>query len=90
MMSPASSRFVFPILFSAWVTSAEHGWVIPGERRSLSQSELAVTFGLGRHDRVDRVVIAWPSGRTDEYRDLPAGRTYEVVEGQGIRPATGF
>jgi hypothetical protein len=49
-----------------------------------------VTFGLGRHDRVDRVVIAWPSGRTDEYRDLPAGRTYEVVEGQGIRPATGF
>ncbi len=22
------TRFVFPILFSAWVTSAEHDWVI--------------------------------------------------------------
>ena len=32
----------------------------------LSQSELPVTFGVGKRDRVDRVVIAWPSGRTEE------------------------
>ena len=47
----------------------------------LSQSELAVTFGLGRRESADRVVIEWPSGRTDEFKGLRAG-SYECVEGQ--------
>ncbi len=56
----------------------------------LSQSELPVTFGLGRRDRVDRVVIQWPSGRTEEHKTLTAGRTYECVEEKGITPLLGF
>ncbi|MBC8166756.1 MAG: CRTAC1 family protein [Bryobacteraceae bacterium] len=52
----------------------------------LSQSELAVTFGLGRADSVERAVIQWPGGRTEEYRNLKAGR-YECVEASGIKPA---
>jgi hypothetical protein len=50
----------------------------------LSQSELPLTFGVGRRDRVDRVVIAWPSGRTEEFKGLASGRSYECVEGKGI------
>ena len=50
----------------------------------LSQSELPVTFGLGRRDLVDRVVIAWPSGRTEEYKALRAGSAYECAEGRSI------
>jgi hypothetical protein len=50
----------------------------------LSQSELPVTFGVGRRDRVDRVVISWPSGRTEEFKDVAAGRTYDCVEGRGL------
>jgi enediyne biosynthesis protein E4 len=50
----------------------------------LSQSELPVTFGVGRRDRVDRVVIAWPNGRSEEFKNVAAGRTYECVEGKGI------
>ena len=50
----------------------------------LSQSELAVTFGLGIRDSADRVVVEWPSGRTEEFKALRAGR-YEVVEGKGVR-----
>jgi hypothetical protein len=56
----------------------------------LSQSELPVTFGVGRRDRIDRVVIAWPSGRTEEHKALAAGRAYECVEGKGITPLDGF
>jgi len=56
----------------------------------LSQSELPVTFGLGRHDRVERVVIQWPNGRTEEYRNLKAGQRYECVEGKGISGGTGI
>ena len=32
----------------------------------LSQSELPVTFGLGRLEQIERVVIEWPSGRSEE------------------------
>ena len=56
----------------------------------LSQSELPVTFGLGKRDRIDRVVLQWPSGRTEEYKNLAAGRAYECVEAGKITPLAGF
>lgn len=56
----------------------------------LSQSELPVTFGLGRCDRIDRLLIEWPSGRAEEFKDLAAGRSYVCVESKGITPQPGF
>jgi hypothetical protein len=56
----------------------------------LSQSELPVTFGLGRRDGIERVVIEWPSGRTEDYKNLAAGRAYECVEAKGITPQPAF
>jgi hypothetical protein len=56
----------------------------------LSQSELPVTFGLGKHDKIERVVIQWPNGRTEEYKNLAAGKAYECVESEGIKPTAGF
>ncbi|HXY15484.1 MAG TPA: CRTAC1 family protein [Terriglobales bacterium] len=50
----------------------------------LSQSEMPLTFGLGHRDRIDRLVIQWPSGRTEEYKNLAALNTYTCVEGKGI------
>jgi hypothetical protein len=54
----------------------------------LSQSELPVTFGVGKRDRIDRVVITWPNGATHEFKDVAAGRMYECVEGKGLREET--
>lgn len=51
----------------------------------LSQSELPVTFGVGKRDRIDRVIIQWPSGQTEEYKALDVGKAYECVETKGIR-----
>jgi enediyne biosynthesis protein E4 len=51
----------------------------------LSQSELPVTFGMGKRDIAERLVIHWPGGRTEEYKNLRAGRRYECVEAKGIR-----
>jgi hypothetical protein len=56
----------------------------------LSQSELPITFGLGKHDTVDRLVIEWPSGRTEEYKNLSAGKSYECLEGKGITALARF
>ena len=56
----------------------------------LSQSELPVTFGLGRAGQVERAVIEWPSGRTEEYKNLAAGQAYECVEAERIRGMGSF
>ena len=50
----------------------------------LSQSELPVTFGVGRRDRVERVVITWPNGRSEDFKDVATGRAYECLEGKGL------
>lgn len=56
----------------------------------LSQSELPVTFGLGKNDRVESAVVRWPSGRAEEFKNLSAGHCYECVEGKGISEQDGF
>ena len=56
----------------------------------LSQSELTLTFGVGRRDRVSRVVIEWPNGRVDEHKNLATGRLYQCIEESAIQPLDGY
>jgi hypothetical protein len=49
----------------------------------LSQSELPLTFGLGKRDKADHMVIEWPSGRTEEYKNLQAG-SHDCTESKSI------
>jgi len=51
----------------------------------LSQSELPLTFGLGKRDKIDRAVISWPSGLTEEHKALQSGKAYKCLEGKGIQ-----
>jgi hypothetical protein len=64
--------------------------LVKGGSSYLSQSELPVTFGLGKRDKIDRVTIEWPSGRTEDYKNLAAGQTYDCVEAKGITPQGRF
>jgi enediyne biosynthesis protein E4 len=52
----------------------------------LSQSDLRIHFGLGSHERLDRVDILWPSGKTETLTNLAADHFYAVKEGEGIVP----
>ncbi|MGE5569696.1 MAG: CRTAC1 family protein [Rhodospirillales bacterium] len=49
-----------------------------------SQSDLALTFGLGRDARADEVVINWPNGATERLANVAANQHLTVREGQGI------
>ena len=64
--------------------------LVKGGSSYLSQSELPLTFGLGKRDKVNRLVIDWPSGGTEEYKNIAADRAYELVESKGIKALTGF
>jgi enediyne biosynthesis protein E4 len=74
-------------VFAGGITQSR---MVKGGSSYLSQSELPITFGLEKRDRIERVVIDWPSGRTEEYKNLAAGRSYECTEGKGIAPQAGY
>lgn len=74
-------------VFSEGITQSR---MVKGGSSYLSQSELPVTFGLEKRDRIDRVVIDWPSDRTEEYKSLASGHCYECTEGKGIAPLDGY
>jgi hypothetical protein len=57
---------------------------VRGGSSYLSQSELPVTFGVGKRDQIDRATIDWPSGRNEEFKNLGAGKTYQCIENTGL------
>ena len=61
--------------------------MVHGGSSYLSQSELPVTFGVGKQDKIDRVVIDWPSGQTEEFKSLATRQTFECTELKGIKPS---
>ncbi len=57
-----------------------------------SQSDLALTFGLGRETRVTGIDIEWPSGEKQHLANLASNQYITVEEGKGIisaRPPAG-
>ncbi len=50
----------------------------------LSQNDLRLHFGLGGESRMSSVVIAWPSGKREELKDVASDAIYTIVEGSGI------
>ena len=51
-----------------------------------SCSDPRAHFGLGAAQRADVVRVEWPSGKVDEFRDVPADRHYRVDEAEGLAP----
>ncbi len=46
-----------------------------------SAQDPRIYFGLGKHDHVDSIVIHWPSGYTQELKDIPADVIVTATEG---------
>jgi hypothetical protein len=49
----------------------------------LSQSGKALTFGLGPHESARLLVVEWPSGLTQDFRDVKPNR-YSLTEGHSL------
>ena len=66
-------------------------WLTGGDGY-LCRNEAVLSFGLGDVDSIDRLVIQWPSGTTQELASLKADQRILVVEGETAafpRTATG-
>jgi hypothetical protein len=61
---------------------------VRGGSSYLSQSELPVTFGVGKRDKIEQATIDWPSGRAEEFKNLSAGKSYQCIESKGVEEET--
>jgi tetratricopeptide (TPR) repeat protein len=55
---------------------------VDGGNGFASTSSKRLHFGLDRAERVEALVVVWPSGLRQEFADLPVGRHYRLIEGQ--------
>ena len=51
-----------------------------------SANDPRVLFGLGRSEEQPMVRVYWPSGKVEEWVDLPVGRYTTLIEGTGTQP----
>jgi hypothetical protein len=52
----------------------------------MSASDPRIHFGLGKHSKIDSLVITWPSGQVDKLNNVPIDSIIAVKEGIGIVP----
>ncbi|MHB1794278.1 MAG: ASPIC/UnbV domain-containing protein [Acidobacteriaceae bacterium] len=76
------------LALNARVTTTAGELVQTGEVLSggsyLSQNDLRIHFGLGSHDRADKLEIHWPDGTKQTFTNVSADHLYQVTEGKDI------
>jgi len=61
-------------------------WEVKRTAGIYSANDPRAHFGLGEATKADLVRVEWPSGKVDEFRDVPADRHYVVDEAEGLSP----
>jgi enediyne biosynthesis protein E4 len=46
---------------------------------------LRLHFGLSSVAKIDWVEVRWPTGKTENFKDVVADKIYTITEGQGIK-----
>jgi hypothetical protein len=49
-----------------------------------SQSELPITFGLGKAEEVSKIEVLWPSGQLDTITGVKANQAITIKEARGV------
>ncbi len=58
-------------------------WVIAGDGY-LCHNESVLAFGLGEFDRVDEILVRWPDGGEQTFRDVESDSQILIVEGESV------
>ncbi|HLK68464.1 MAG TPA: CRTAC1 family protein [Bryobacteraceae bacterium] len=80
-----SNRDAIGAVVRVWTPEGTQSRMVKTGSSYLSQSEIALTFGLGKRDRADRLVVEWPAGGVQEFKNVAAGR-YQCTEGGQLKP----
>jgi hypothetical protein len=84
-MGTSSNRDGIGAKITVQVTNQQKLWgVVKTGSSYASQSELLLTFGLGKSEKVASVEVVWPSGRVDNLQDVSANQAITIQEGVGM------
>ncbi len=50
----------------------------------LASNDRRLLFGLDKYTVVDKIIIDWPSGALDEFKNLKANQYYQIIEGGDV------
>lgn len=75
-----SNRDGLGAVVAATAGAATQSWQLRSGGSYLSQSQVDPTFGLGDVEKVDELVVRWPSGTIQRLRDLPVNQRLVIVE----------
>jgi hypothetical protein len=84
LMGTKSNRDAIGAMVRIFYNGESQSRMVKSGSSYLSQSELPLTFGLGRQDTVERATIEWPSGIKEEHTNLKAQTYYECIEAKGL------
>ena len=80
-----SNRNAIGATVTANVAGKSRVFFVVGGGSYLSASDRRLLIGLGTSPRVDHLSVKWPSGKTQEFRDLPA-RNALATPGRPAKP----
>jgi enediyne biosynthesis protein E4 len=83
LLGTRSNRDGIGATVTATIAGQKHTQMLRSGSSYLSQSELALTFGIGDKKKVDVLEIRWPSGQFDKLQDVPGGQLLTITEGKG-------
>jgi len=85
LVGTESNRDAIGATVRIYVNGGQKSAMVKSGSSYLSQSQLPVTFGVGKSDLIERALIQWPNGRSEEFKKLATGHSYLCVERKGIR-----
>jgi hypothetical protein len=77
---PCSNRSAIGARVEVFWNGRQQVQEVSGGSGFCAQNQRRLHFGLGAGASVDRVVIRWPSGKTQELKAPPTGRVHQVQE----------
>ncbi|HVQ30674.1 MAG TPA: CRTAC1 family protein, partial [Vicinamibacteria bacterium] len=83
LVGTRSNRSAIGARVSATTKDGRQTQEVRGGGSYASQNDLRVHFGLGGEARVDRLLVRWPNGLEEEWRDLPVDRVVTLTEATG-------
>jgi hypothetical protein len=89
LIGTKSNRDGIGALVRVFTTEGTQSRMVKTGSSYLSQSELTLTFGIGKREKADRVLIEWPSGIVEEHRNIAAG-AHVCQESTGIVRQAGY